>query len=286
MNKGLKDAKKTINIIKKREICFGTEFDTYSPIYQFTNENLSALCETFDFKNKNVLSVASSGDQYFSFLLNGASKVDLFDINLLTKYYIILKQIFILSSSLEDFINFFQNIGKHYNFFRSRLIKRQYEKINKRLPKDVKIFWDYIINNLERGEIPYMFQSTCFNDGSSPYLLKNEYQKLKQILENRDLPNFKGADIYSLFEEFNDQYDIIYLSNIHQYKDSEEYFSFIREKLIKLLNDNGQIISGYSWQYEDYQLEHINNGFEEVDIVPYYSLEHVYVYKKGGNYGK
>lgn len=239
------------------------------------------MCEICDFKNKNVLSVASSGDQYFSFLLSEASNVDLFDINLLTEYYIILKQIFILSYDLEDFINFFQSIGNCYNFYIAKIIKKQYERINKQLPRNVRIFWDYIINNLGKEEIDNMFRPFYSSDGSSPYLVEDGYQKLKQILKNRDLPNFKGTSIYSLNKVFNNnKYDTIYLSNIQQYENSKKYFNFIKEQLIKLLNNNGEIISGYSW-YSNHQLEHINNGFEEASILPHSSSpEYVYVYKK------
>ena len=37
-------------------------------IYDFTNENVSAYKDLFDFSNARVLTVLGSGDQYFTYL--------------------------------------------------------------------------------------------------------------------------------------------------------------------------------------------------------------------------
>ena len=41
-------------------------------LYRFSNENLTSYQDLYDFKNKKVLSVIGSGDQYFSSILYGA----------------------------------------------------------------------------------------------------------------------------------------------------------------------------------------------------------------------
>ena len=52
-------------------------------IYDFTNENVSAYKDLFDFSNARVLTVLGSGDQYFTSLLNGAKNIEVFDYKLL-----------------------------------------------------------------------------------------------------------------------------------------------------------------------------------------------------------
>ena len=56
-------------------------------IYDFTNENVSAYKDLFDFSNARVLTVLGSGDQYFTSLLNGAKNIEVFDYNIVTWYY-------------------------------------------------------------------------------------------------------------------------------------------------------------------------------------------------------
>ena len=63
----------------------------YDKVYYSTNEQIESLFSSFDFKDKNVLSVLSSGDQALYFLYNGAKRVDVFDQNKLTKYYYFLR---------------------------------------------------------------------------------------------------------------------------------------------------------------------------------------------------
>ena len=66
-------------------------FDKYGPVYPYSNENLDKLFSCVDVCGKDVLTVASSGDHAFYSYNNGANRVDLFDINILTKYYYYLR---------------------------------------------------------------------------------------------------------------------------------------------------------------------------------------------------
>ena len=54
-------------------------FKPIDTTYLFTTEDIKSYMPNLE--GKKVLSVASSGDQYFNALLRGAKKVDLFDIN-------------------------------------------------------------------------------------------------------------------------------------------------------------------------------------------------------------
>ena len=81
-----------IMAIRKLE---GIEIDnyTYSNVYLFATENISGFTKKLSFNDNNVLTVCSSGDQAFNLILNGANSVDLFDINIFTKYYFTLKEL-------------------------------------------------------------------------------------------------------------------------------------------------------------------------------------------------
>ena len=81
------DVNETFNLDEYSRNTFGK----YSSVYPYTNENLDLLFSHLDVSGKNVLSVAASGDQSFYAYHNGASNVDIFDINCLTKYYYYLR---------------------------------------------------------------------------------------------------------------------------------------------------------------------------------------------------
>ncbi|MEG2993723.1 MAG: hypothetical protein RR847_05580, partial [Bacilli bacterium] len=79
----------------------------YEKVYGFSNENISSYNSLYDFKDKKVLSVLGSGDQYFSSILFGAKEVDLFDSNRLAWFYFILKYYGIKTLSFKEFYDFF-----------------------------------------------------------------------------------------------------------------------------------------------------------------------------------
>ena len=75
------DVKDTIEYLNTNNV------DGCGRIYQTSNEEIEELYSNIDFNNKKVLSVLASGDQPLMAYLNGAKKVDLFDINKLTLHY-------------------------------------------------------------------------------------------------------------------------------------------------------------------------------------------------------
>jgi hypothetical protein len=60
-------------------------------VYAFSNENIAAYADVYDFNDKRVLSVLGSGDHYFTSVLNGAKDVDVYDINECTWEYFVFK---------------------------------------------------------------------------------------------------------------------------------------------------------------------------------------------------
>ena len=57
----------------------------------------------FDFQNKSLLTIGSSGDQILNSFYYGARDITLFDINEYSKYYIYLKIAAIISLNYKEF---------------------------------------------------------------------------------------------------------------------------------------------------------------------------------------
>jgi len=192
----------------------------YYKVYDFTNENVSCLKNLYNFKSSKVLTIVGSGDQYFSSILYGANKVDLFDVNPTSYLYFILKFYSIRELSYEEF----------YNFLILKNIKdlNTYNKLKQVLPKEVLEYYEYLILNannkknilfrndgvnlLSRKNQKYYFK----NDKTViPYFIKENYYKLQNILKKTEIPNFYNCNLLNLKSNINENYDIMLLSNIY-----------------------------------------------------------------------
>ena len=258
-------------------------FDVYSPIYRMSNENLSRVKRNLDIKSKEVLTICGSGDQYLTFLLAGAKSVDVFDINKLTEYYLILKITAILVLSLEDFKKFF--IGLNSIFFFS---ERIYVKFRDFLPEHVKLFWDTLYQ--ERVHLLYLQRNGLFYpdlifEEDIPYLNLFAYRKLSKLLEKSNLPDFYSCDISKISETIDKPYDMIYLSNICDYYESqnsfEEWIDLLKKISEKLLNEKGNIID-FRFVTSLRRIELLKEYYSKIRVVDGFSCpskDAIYVYK-------
>ena len=99
-------------------------FKEISPLFRFSNENISEYYKLYNFNNKDVLTVIGSGDQALSAIYRGAKKVDVFDINKLSYYLLMLKKYAIKSLTYNEFITFFNPSTE------ISIIDELYKKIN------------------------------------------------------------------------------------------------------------------------------------------------------------
>lgn len=191
------------------------ESNCWGKIYNFTNENLVAYKNIYDFNNAKVLSVIGSGDQYFSSLLYGAKKIDLYDINRASWDYFVLKYYAILTLTYEEFYNLFVT---------SNLDNIDiYNKVKYYLPKEVKDNLDKFIMKNRRLSL-IMLKNTIYEmninalDRIIPYFNIDKYYKLKNILEKQEVPNvylYNLIDLFTLLS--NNKYDLMLTSNIFHY---------------------------------------------------------------------
>lgn len=204
-------------------------FHKESFIYKKTNEKLNEFFDILMNKDK-VLTVIGSGDQILNTLLTNPTRVDAFDISVFPKYFLKLKIAAIKSLTREEYIKFFfatteTTLDEYYDdlFF---------DKIRKELDEETREFWEYLFNYNDWYDI---YNSTLFSSEmvfetsaleQNKYLEKDEYYKLKEILKNINI-NYIESDLMDL--KIEDNYDLIYLSNIINYVKKSAYLEKIDE---------------------------------------------------------
>ena len=231
-------------------------FTTFSKVYPTTTENIKETYGLFDLSEKDVLTVTSSGDHIFCAIIEGARKIDSFDINYFAEYYYNLKKAMIESFSLEEFKNIMHDI------VRGRIEKDVYLELRKKLNDNYQEFWDQIINFAHSNK--YVINSLFFINS---YILKNnlwvvnylseeKFNVLKEKLPNIQT-NFIHCDLNDLDRELNQQYDYMFLSNIADYltdsivpqdKNWQKAKDIASDKLLPFIRKNGEIAYAYVYK--------------------------------------
>lgn len=233
-------------------------FGEYSKIYLNTTENISGIMSNMDLKDRNILSVAGSGDQALNAYLNGAKSVTLFDVNPLSFAITDLKITGARKLSHADFCDYFIPICGYlldYHIF---------NKLSNYLNEDTAILFDYLYHKYTTTEIfnktMYRFYTniTKLHD-INDYLKRDNFEKLPAILEGKN-PTFIKSNLTELPEKLEETYDAILLSNI---SDSIEniwetntlkcYKRFIHV-LSKKLSKEGIIQCGYIYSKYNSQI--------------------------------
>ncbi len=246
--------------------------EEYFKVYNFTNENVACLKDLYNFENAKVLTVIGSGDQYFSSVLNGAKEVDIFDINPSAYLYFCLKFFSIRELNYEEF----------YDFLIRKNVKNVnvYNKLEQVLPKDVLAYYKYLITNgrqidtcfrqdgvtlLSRINKKYYFDS---QNPIIPYIIKENYYKLQELLKKIKFPRFYPNNIVYLTDKINSNYDVLLLSNVYN------FISFNVEEYTNLLNGFNvpEIQACYDWNGW-YLNEFFKNGYSVNEVVASSPLE-------------
>lgn len=229
MENVIKDAIHCLNVING----YFESTRNIGKVYQNTNEDLNKVLGSYDFKNKNVLSVLASSDQFFSCYYLGAKNVDTFDSNILTYYYFFLKKWTILKTGKPYIPNSNKEILDIIN-----CCAKTEEEIK------VAYFWKYVIANLN---VP-LYHSELFYLNSNMYCLPYSYDmdNLAKIIKNKN-PNYNKIDLFEPLNNFNKKYEIIVLSNILEYlyeneMDIDTHIN-VAKNIYNLLDDNGIAIS-------------------------------------------
>lgn len=252
-----------LKIIKEGSVLFRQE--QYQSIYMFTTENIKGVTKILDVKEKDILTVSSSGDHIFNMLLKGAKSIEAYDINLFSKYYFYFKESAIRTLTRDEFICFF--FGKNYSFREQRFNEEIYLKILKNIKdSDSKFFFDVLGRSVGSKKLfkSELFFSNYYSKNTyiecNDYLKDDDsYKKLQQILKSYNY-KFYNLNIFDDISIIKDKkYDIIYLSNILDRiigKNKLDTVKKIKKIILKLkehLTINGILSVCYLYNYLDEQ---------------------------------
>ena len=270
-----------------------TTNNNYSNLYLFTNENINAMEKIIDLSNKNILTVCSSSDQYFNFLLNNNTNISTFDKNILTEYLYYYKKAGIINLEFDEYIEFFMPKRIIKNKLLSKEIYNQ--KIKQDLPDKIQIFWNELYKNYKGIEL---FKSNLFQTNkyyykltlnNNKYLQENNYYKLKEKLKNEDEIIFYTIDIFKNKIPTKNKYDFIYLSNILEYLEApntKEYLKKVKiiiKELSKNLNEEGIIALQYLFTYlDDYTTRRKNDLRDIINYNTFIKKECTLITFEGG----
>ena len=273
-----RDLNKTIEMINSDSTY---RFDR---VYPFATENVGACLSSYDFNNKDCLTVLGSGVQALYMFMKGAKSVCAFDVNSLSIYYYEFLKAFIksgldFSSYRKLFIKSFGNKdntykqildymdGDYRNYF-----KVLYDKYGSSILSNRKLFNTVVISK---------YGCVKYND----IFRKENLEVLRSKINDFDF-KFINSDINNLV--LDRSYDFMYFSNIMQYA-SEMYndnminsLSKYRELLLKfkeLLNNGGSMYASYIYgidllaipNMDAFCLASIEHVFEH-DLIEYKSF--------------
>ena len=259
-------------------------FNSLSQIYSFTTENIAGYFEYLDFTNKNILTVAASGDHIINAFYKGAKQVYGFDINYLALIFTELKLVALRNLQYKEFLQFFMineenDIEKNKNVLDYGVY---INKLIKDLSKIVAESWDTIYQNFKNNGYDlrnsYIFNNKYDNNNvksNSNLYLKSEleYNIAKERIDEKEIilinSNYKDINCYNLPNLAN--CDIILMSNISDYikdiyKKKANYLEeYIREIIQNFNNETNKIVCAYLYDIQNtkYRSEIDNPIFRE-----------------------
>ena len=264
------------NLYSASSICDGIyHYNTkFSRIYSFTTENVSGYIDYFDFNNKSLLTVGSSGDQILNAFYNGARDITLYDINEYAKYYVYLKISAILSLSYKEFKLFLFKYGvspfrKNEYMFSKELFNKMKDDL-RMFDYESYLFFDELFSLYEVNEI----RNRLFDDdedrnivikGFNKYLKDEEsYNRLKSIIKKISFKYIYG----NIFEDNIDgKFDNIFLSNLCTTTNLERLKSLLQKLDKNNLNIKGSILIGYLWN-TSFKDESYEDAWEDIYKMP------------------
>lgn len=228
----------------------------FDKIYPFTTENISGYIDSFDLKDKKLLTVGSSGDQIINASLEGCRDITLIDVNPYAEYYYYLKIASLLKLNKEEFLKFLSYTLKPYITLKEKeevFNKEEFKKIEETLKKlnyDAYQFWSELYNEFKGNNIRYMlFASDEYQNpikiGCNRYLQSEEnYNEVRKSIIDTDI-KFINENILNIGKtDINDKFDSIWLSNIGTYL-SHESIKKIPEIFSEYLTDYGKLLISY-----------------------------------------
>lgn len=257
----IEDAKKLIESNR-----FGSKgFSDHTPVYEYTTEDIGNSIGHYTSKDR-VLTVLSSGDHVFNYLLRGAEDIEAFDLNVITKYYYKLKRAIIEKLSYDNFLKEVSNLVPYG--------LAHLEELN--IDGETYDFWDFYrqVQAEDRYERALL---KVFPAGSKRYNLyfnSDSYKRLQYILRSGIQVPFHHANTLNLHKSITGQFSEINLSSIYSLIPKKDIPKVIR-KLKPHLTEDGKILFYSFWRADDKQYRKIHLEGKEIN-----PEDNVYIYKK------
>lgn len=218
-----------------------------SAAFTFLTEDIDMFSRV-DMNGKNILAVAAgSGDAMLAMLARGAASVDLFDMSLFPKYTTEFKQAALNALGRQKFRTTF-NISPD-NRSCNGVNFKYYQKIKSALSDECR----YLFDRLKANDrlIPKVFAKEAKTRlHQIPYLNDNDaYAQFQKAAAYR--PDFQWTSLNDLAENITRQYDIIYLSCIHDYLSEDAQTKEDLGNLGRALVPGGIIMANYGYDYYD-----------------------------------
>lgn len=213
------------------------KFNDCSKIYFSSNECLENLFHNFSVEGKDVLCVAGSGDQAFQCLSRGASSVDLFDLNKLSKYYFYLRL-----WGIKYFDSCYPNLNdlfESHNWIKKMVSNIDCSELSNEEEREAFYFWAFYVT---KQDLP-LFNRYLFNLSSNPYVNDiSDLSGLKKTFDGKNI-SFIHEDICGDKVDLSKKYDLVIMSNILEYCNGDKLvLKRTRDNLNSILNDNGTVI--------------------------------------------
>ena len=215
--------------LSSRIISQNKSVNGYGKIYYQVNEDLIDSCLSADFRNKNVLSVLSSGDHVLTSRFLDANNVDAFDINRLTLYYFYLR-IWTIKYRRVLYPQILNGNTKWLASLLSQVVpSNEFEK------KALFFFKEHLKNGTKLDNL--FFDVDMQPQGRTIY---TQPEELDDCL-NPEL-SFYQLDLFKKIQ-LQDTYDIVLISNILEWaRNDERKLRIAAENLSRLLSPNGTVI--------------------------------------------
>ena len=263
------------------------KFTKYQKGFYWTNENIDYYLNLLKIENKEkALTVASTGDHIFNLMLQGFKKIDTFDINKLTEYFVFgLKRTLIQEYDYYEFITILNYLANP-NISLEVLTEILYNLLPK-MEKKYRIFWQEIIDfnyklqkrmgtNLNLMHMLYINVSIRqIHLNNNTYLLDEyAFTELKNKINSVDV-TFQAADAVDLSQKFKgEKYDVILLSNILDYVEGRWGYNWRYEKLEEYVNSLTEIANESCIIYLKYIISYLTKAGVKESIFHDSSIKH------------
>lgn len=242
-------------------------FSMYDRVFENATEDINSSIGSYK-PNDRVLTVLSSGDHVFNYLVRGVQNIETFDINAFTRYYFELKRAYIEKMKYSDFVENAYSLLTHALQCLDELP----------LSFDAYNFWNYYKNN----KSPELYDRFLIKTYSysvkryNCYFEKENYERLQSILKSGIKIPFHRTEAIHLNKSVAGKFSEINFSSIYSLISKKEMPKLIR-KMSPFLSDDGKMLFYSFGGFESEPSKYNKIGLQGRKVN---SIDNVFIYTK------